>query len=228
MGTVTENVGSSASGSFIVQIQIAIVGIMIVLGAFFMWRMISSLDNRVTLIERSLGVGKPDQIARKYFSETVEENGEEDDPDYSEDDACSAEQMMKVFGGTNGLFGTNSGAAVIITSSSTFDDEQDEDEVTSPSPQRPPKPVHINDITDESVVATPVSVPTATSRREIPVHASEDAPSEADTDAGNPLSRIKLNKMKVEKLKDICADRGCSTEGTKQQLVERILGLIRD
>ena len=60
------------------------------------------------------------------------------------------------------------------------------------------------------------------------VHAPEDAPSEADTDAGNPLSRSKLNKMKVEKLKDICADRGCSTEGTKQQLVERILGLVRD
>ena len=216
MGSVTEN----ASGSFLVQIQIAIVGVMIVLGAFFMWRMISSLDNRVTLLERSLGVGKSNDNARKYFNEpeSVEENGEENDADYSEDDAFSAEQMMKVFSGSNGLFGKNSGAAVIITSSS-FDEQGDE--VTSP--MRP----NIADITDENVVVAPTPVPVAVSKRDA-VHAPEDAPSEADTDAGNPLSRSKLNKMKVEKLKDICADRGCSTEGTKQQLVERILGLVRD
>lgn len=230
---------ATPGSSLIVQIQIAIVGIMIVLGAFFIWRMISSLDNRLTLLEHSIvgggggakstssktSIDPYTDLAQKilnsqgqrdkekeeedYEDEGIdgEEEGEEgEDIEYSEDNGFSAEQMMKVFGNISeeGIFGT-SGATIVITSfQGEGQGEGEEKREGEGEDHETSNRLHIKDITDL------------------------DTPSEADTDAGNPLSRTKLKAMKVEKLKDICAERAYSTEGTKAQLIERILGLTRD
>ena len=47
-------------------------------------------------------------------------------------------------------------------------------------------------------------------------------PSEADTSA-EPYSKNKLRSMTVDKLKKICEDKKLDPEGTKNQLIERIL-----
>ena len=47
-------------------------------------------------------------------------------------------------------------------------------------------------------------------------------PSEADTSA-EPYSKNKLRSMTVDKLKKICEDKKLDSEGTKNQLIDRIL-----
>ena len=47
-------------------------------------------------------------------------------------------------------------------------------------------------------------------------------PSEADTTT-EPLSKNKLRSMNVDKLKKICEEKNLDPEGTKNQLIERIL-----
>lgn len=47
-------------------------------------------------------------------------------------------------------------------------------------------------------------------------------PSEADTSA-EPYSKNKLRSMTVDKLKKICEDKKIDSEGTKNQLIDRIL-----
>lgn len=54
---------------------------------------------------------------------------------------------------------------------------------------------------------------------DVKVEEIETPPSEAS----GPISKNKLRTMNLEKLKKICEERNLSSEGTKNQLIERIL-----
>lgn len=49
------------------------------------------------------------------------------------------------------------------------------------------------------------------------------APEPSETATSNHFSKSKLHKMNLDKLKELCEERHISTEGTKQQLIERLL-----
>lgn len=49
-----------------------------------------------------------------------------------------------------------------------------------------------------------------------------EAPEPSET-ATNHFSKSKLHKMNLDKLKELCEERRLPTEGTKQQLIERLL-----
>lgn len=55
-----------------------------------------------------------------------------------------------------------------------------------------------------------------------PFPKEQTPPSEADT-TSEPLSKNKLRSMNVDKLKKICEEKNLDSEGTKNQLIERIL-----
>jgi len=55
---------------------------------------------------------------------------------------------------------------------------------------------------------------------DVKVEEIEKAPSEVSE---HPLSKNKLRMMNIDKLKKICEEKNISTEGTKNQLIERIL-----
>ena len=50
----------------------------------------------------------------------------------------------------------------------------------------------------------------------------KEAPEPSET-ATQSFSKSKLHKMNLDKLKEICEERHLSTEGTKQQLIDRLL-----
>ncbi len=52
-------------------------------------------------------------------------------------------------------------------------------------------------------------------------HINEEV--ESNTDSNINYNKTKLNKMNVEKLKEICASLNLSTEGTKNVLIDRII-----
>ena len=52
----------------------------------------------------------------------------------------------------------------------------------------------------------------------------EPAPSET-SDTGAPISRNRLRQMGVEKLKSVCEEKNIPTDGTKNQLIDRILAV---
>lgn len=49
------------------------------------------------------------------------------------------------------------------------------------------------------------------------------APEPSETMTTPTLSKSKLHKMNLDKLKELCEERQLSSEGTKQQLIERLL-----
>jgi len=49
------------------------------------------------------------------------------------------------------------------------------------------------------------------------------APEPSETMTAPSLSKSKLHKMNLDKLKELCEERHLSTEGTKQQLIDRLL-----
>lgn len=51
----------------------------------------------------------------------------------------------------------------------------------------------------------------------------EPEPSEAGTATGGPLSRSRMKRMHLDTLQGLCRERGLSDEGSKAQLIERIL-----
>jgi hypothetical protein len=207
----------TTSSSLIVQIQIAIVGVIIVMGVFFIWRAVSSIDDRVKKLEKTVSSGGSQSQHASGWSKRSDDhdystmtNIGTDQDAFEEANLYAAEQMRQVFKDMAFPAG-----AVIITSDVNGEgdvSESDDEEVTSK--------LKIEEIVSESLVsaAPPVA----------PEVVFDESHSEADTDIGNPLSKTKLKAMKPEKLKDICRERGLPVEGTKAVLIDRIIGVSRD
>jgi hypothetical protein len=228
-----EMTGSLASGSsLLIQIQIAIVGVLIVLGIFFMWRAVNRIEQRLRIVEinqktlsqchdnPSLNIktgGHPiscsmasgvclrpnvDQHISTFSTAKAEEFSEIDD---------FADEMVKVFGHDD----------------DEFDEEVDEDsDSDSKKATTTAKNIVITPIVSEPVVTNKVDV--KTNLVDAKPTLVDEVLSEADTEPGNPLSKSKLKAMSVDKLKSICTHHNLSVEGSKNVLVSRILGEIRD
>ena len=85
----------------------------------------------------------------------------------------------------------------------------------------PPSPVLV------TAPSAEVAAPTVQIQELPDVSDDTEAASEADTDATNPLSKAKLKRMSLDKLKDLCRERALDTEGSKSMLADRLLGVIR-
>jgi hypothetical protein len=229
--------------SLLVQIQIALIGIVVIASMFFMWRSLARLEERIDQLTSTTASCCPKPL-RQQCSDTSK---------YPDEDEYAA-QMMKVFGTENPFD---------FVEEELNDDVHDESSkcvpvpvpvpvksvLTFTIPSSPPslsKFEDIHDINDiaESLHAVKISAGSAhvevasqavasqapsqavASQAVSPVQ--DDDVSEAETDAANPLSKARLKRMNVERLKELCMDRGMSVDGTKQQLIDRILGLSRD
>jgi hypothetical protein len=247
--------GSLASGSsLLIQIQIAIVGVLIVLGIFFMWRAVNRIEQRLRIVEinqktlsqcqlnPSLNLksggglnGNPiscsmttgvclrsdgDQHISTFSTAKPSEFSEIDD---------FADEMVKVFGHDDREFDEEVDGHVEVDE----DSDSDSKKATTTA-----KNIVITPIVTEPVVKVDAK-PTLVDAKQISVDVKptlvdakptlvDEVLSEADTEPGNPLSKSKLKAMSVEKLKSICTHHHLSVEGSKNVLISRILGEIRD
>lgn len=156
----------------LVNIQLAIMGIVLVAGLFYLWRMICRLEKRVDdFMDTAVSAEFMNRItspSAKYVDDKVdaEVQDEEDDDDF----------MNKVFGDS---------ATIMIST-------------PQPSFSPPPPTVEI----EEEDAATTVST--------------------------SHLTKSKLKRMSVDGLREVCKERGLSTDGTKAALQDRILETIDD
>jgi len=186
-----------------ISMQIAIVGIVVVVGLFILWRRIAKLEERVDALMQPMhaGCGWTGEGA-------VEGTGDMDD---GEAWAASA--------------GQQAWASPEDIMSAVFDVQLDGPlapkahvvEVEE-KPVLPAKPL---------VPATTMAEPDLVTATEA-AHAVEavvDADVEADTEsmvASGGMSKTRLRKMPVDVLKEMCLIRGLASEGTKNVLVDRI------
>jgi len=196
--------------SLLLQMQLALMGIVLVTGLFYLWRSLCRIEDKVTRLT-SL-VSNQDSQTHKFGSVSGGASGNVEDfrsvpLNFADADSAAEELMKQVFGDTEEV--------VLIHSSNLHQ------QTTSGSGQ-----VVIED-------ATPIAEPEREPEREPEPEREREReadpePSEADTDVSNPLSKSKLNKMTPEQLKELATQRGLSTEGNKRSLIDRLLGLTKD
>jgi ABC-type nickel/cobalt efflux system permease component RcnA len=166
-----------ADNSLLMQIQLAAIGIVMVLGMFYLWRSLARLEDKVHQLLRE---------PRRPFA------SKEDLPVNMAEADATAEMFMKQ------VFGESAEAPPFMM---FMDSPPSEETCVNPS---------------RSVI------------EEVEPEEPEEHESEAGTDAANPLSKSKLKRMNVDTLKSLCVERGLSSEGSKNVLIDRLLGLSRD
>lgn len=184
--------------TLISQIQIALIGIVVVIGLFFVWRTMSRLEEKIDMLASQVSKG-PSCLPGSNTCAMGWDNA--DDMMVPDDADAAAEEFMRtVFGGSPSM---------------TYQTSDDDKEKKTT-------------VIEELPVANDEDVPSTSHAVETVDVAHEDHMSEADTDAMNPLSKSKLRKMNLDTLKDLCRERGMSAEGSKQVLTDRLLGLTRE
>lgn len=217
--------------TLLIQIQLALIGIVVVVGLFYLWRIITRLEERV---EKSLCKCNSSE---KYSNSNTIQRGEAPTPfpfmmapfqgENSEEELMHAEELMKqVFGGIGQVqMDNNEQPSMMMFSMET-------PHVNIPQQSS----VIVEEITKDTENNSDDDVPELI---ELPQHnqSNEDnknteSDSETNDDSisidTNPMSKSKLSQMKLEKLRALCKARELSTEGLKPQLIERLLGLSRE
>ena len=218
--------------SLLVQIQIAFIGIVVVLGTFYIWRMINRLEERVEKLALNCSCGPKSQSQLNQSCTFNSANKPRTASSYPEEDEY-AEEMMRVFGniqdrGLQSQFvipdedeletRTN---GVILTQYNDDDDEQFE-EYFAQSRQQQQESLTSDTIENTSTANQSTEVSAVLESNET------DNFSEAETETENPLSKSKLKRMSADKLKELCKDRSLPVDGSKALLIDRILGITRN
>ena len=226
--------------SLLVQIQIAFIGIVVVLGTFYIWRMISRLEERVEKLALNCSCGPKSQQNQSCASRMTSSYPEEDE---------YADEMMRVYGniqdrglqhqfiipdmGLDDKFETMTNGVVISQYNNNDDDDEQFEEYFAQSRQQRKEPL-TNDTEAETEADTEAETEAYTeadTTLEVsPVIESYDVDnfSEAETETENPLSKSKLKRMSADKLKELCKDRSLPIDGSKALLIDRILGITRN
>lgn len=161
--------------SLIMQMQLAIMGIVLVGGLFYLWRSCCRMEEKLNVLTNMVKSIKIEPSACNVKNDSASVDAEE------------AEEFMKqVFGGDD----TSAEGQFMMFVPSAMEETVN-------------KPI-IEEIVDV------------------------DQESEAETETTNPLSKSKLKRMNIDTLKDLCHERGLSSEGSKNVLMNRLLGLERD
>lgn len=181
------------SDSLLINIQLAIMGVVLVAGLFYLWRMICKVDKKIDdYIEQSASV-----VAQHHSSHDASEYCPFEGAKCVDDmDIKAADDFMKeVFGSVQ--------PSIIISSSSS------------------------------PVTSQTTTAPTITQSPNVEIEEDttniKETLSEAETNVTlTHLTKTKIKRMSVEALKDVCKEKGLSTDGTKSLLQERILATIDD
>lgn len=183
---------------FVITFQLALIGIVLIGGLFLVWKAISRIEEKVDMI-----LIQQEAKAMGGFKLQLDNQGLSMQPCDDKKQCCPMEMMMsdplmqKLFQEQQeeGSAGED-GEFVIFTTNTPFHVADGEDHVDPPS------------VTVE----------------ELP-QKHDPAPSEMSEAVGGTLSRNKLRQMNLDKIKAICEEKGISSEGTKNQLIDRILQL---
>jgi hypothetical protein len=169
--------------TFLMNVQIAFMGILVVAGMFFIWRYLNRMEDKLDNLEKLL-MSRPQMAAMPMHI-----------PSPVMDDQMAEDLMNEVFGSA--------------------------------------APIFLNSFAKQE---GPVMAPEAGVRiEEMPTSAapapSTDGPGSVQEDDENRsvtpgLSKTKVRRMTSDALRELCAQMGLSTEGTRPELMDRILSTI--
>lgn len=183
---------------FVITFQLALIGVVLIAGLFLVWKAISRIEEKVDMI-----LIQQEAKAMGGFKLQLDNQGLSMQPCEDKKQCCPMEMMMsdplmqKLFQEQQEEEGASAeeGEFMIFTANTPFHVADGEDHVDPPS------------VTVEEVPQK-----------------HDPAPSEV-SEAMGTLSRNKLRQMNLDKIKAICEEKGISSEGTKNQLIDRILQL---
>lgn len=156
--------------SFIITIQLTLIGIVLVAGLYLLWKALGRIEEKVDLLlmdkqtQQLFDTQQLHQITAQDVSQEIKND----------------EYMNNVFADAL-TDNTNNNGFVFFTNN--YDSEENESSI-------------------KDVVIEEMSVKES---------------------ASNDFSKSKLRQMNLDKLKELCSNKNVSTEGTKNQLIERLL-----
>jgi len=217
----------------LLQIQIALVGIILVAGLFFLWKALTRVDEKIDLLAFQF---KKITVAQTATPPATPSNPLMQVIDQMMGGGMQIPMQMSFPQSQQNDF-------VIHQNSDNNDDDENEDDEdedddddeddnppqllqgssatfvvftsqqSSPPPQTSSSEFKIEDITEEE------------DKKEKEKEDKKEKESAKSEELTNPLSKSKLSSMKVEELRTLCSDRGLSTDGLKPELVNRLLGI---
>jgi len=213
--------------TLLIQIQLAVVGIVVIVGIFYLWRSIVRMENRM---DKSFA--KIASLLKQHTLPSLSENIHPQFPfvippqfqnDPSTENLANAQELMsQVFGSTMGV-----DQPQMMMFSMALNQEP-----TEPLSNVEENVCIVEDIQDypssSNVKSTQESENTEIKKTDVINIDLDDEDNVSVSTDTNPISKSKLAQMKLEKLRSLCEERELSTEGTKPQLIERLLGLTRE
>lgn len=193
--------------SLIMQIQIALIGIILVVGLFFIWRFLQKIYDSI-LSNKQCNCNK------------INNNIDTDD---IEDDNIAEELMNQVF---NNNSNDAEKSYMMFKIPTMLSPETDKSSVTIEEIKSIPEfKIEQIQYQNSSILVKEIEEDT----EEEKVQHDEDLEEDVDTESVsiNPLSESKLKKMNLTDLKKLCEERHLSSEGIKKELIDRILGISR-
>jgi hypothetical protein len=189
--------------TFIIQVQVAIIGIILVCGLFYIWRTVCRIEEKIDTLRAHSA--QPQSASAPVCSMQYgsgEDRGEHDDRE------CEMyEQAMHNIDDGDALMKSVFGDVFVLS---------------SVMPNAPMNNVQVTEITqaDEADQADQAA---DAEGDEIVATYGDDASESPSTSSSNRLSKTKLKAMSLNVLKELCVQRGLSQDGAKAALIDRLL-----
>lgn len=182
----------------LLNIQIAFMGIVLVVGLFYLWKMMKGIDNKMHKLSATVAKLQEQMEAPRPMPVMSGPSAEED--------AAAQAFMNEVFGGAGAPMFLHPFAAGAHAPSSVVIEED-----VTPS-------------ADDEQVAAPAAQPGPVVAAEDDV----DSHSVGTAATASHISKSKVRKMSADALRELCKERGLETEGNRAALMERILATLDD
>jgi hypothetical protein len=212
--------------ALVFNIQLALLGIIMVVGVFYNWRALSRIEERMDNLARTVSAGAG------LHGGAGAGAGMYNDGPVSDEEAEMAEAFMQnVFGNVAynapsvaAAGGGVSGATVVV-----------EEAAPEPAPKpvaaqvAAPKPVAVAAPVVAPVAAAPVAAATVAAATDDVVAAALLAKNDdSGTEDSTVISKTRLRKMNAESLREICMSHGLPSDGTRVLLIDRLMEFLYD
>lgn len=168
--------------------QLAIIGIVLVAGLFYLWRLIARVESRIDELALAFQHINANQSAMRSMSGSEMPGPIHITPTTTDQEA---EEFM------NEVFGSGNNEPMFIPSFATLVTSQQQPQEDAPS----------SSVQIEEIQSSPNAPPSSV---------TEDA----------PLTKTKLQKLPLDALKKIAREKLLSSEGTRADLIKRILSTM--
>jgi hypothetical protein len=211
--------------ALVFNIQLALLGIIMVVGVFYNWRALSRIEERMESLARTVSAGA--SLHGGAGAGMGADMGMYNDGPVSDEDAEMAEAFMQnVFGNVAYNAASVAAAGGGVPGATVVVEEAAPEPIVAAAPAAPvvvaapvaPKPA-----------AAPAAAPVAGPVADDVVAAALLAKNEdSGTEDSTVISKTRLRKMNAESLREVCMSHGLPSDGTRVTLIDRLMEFLYD